>query len=169
MPVGTPVWCSSGPTTATTRTSTSKLLNRIITDFGDVPVVLVTVSEYREQVREVNEVLEALLDVYDNLSIVDWHTITDASPELLNEDGIHPTTRGREVLAEAVADHLGPAPATPGKCLDSVFTDDSAGTIDGRPKGSGQLVRKRVGDDDDGEAGHQHHDHGEAGVDDDHA
>jgi hypothetical protein len=115
-----------------------KFLNRIVTDFGDVPVVLVTVSEFRSEMREVNRVIEDLTEVYDNLSIVDWHAITEATPSLLNEDGIHPTTKGREVLAAAVADHLGPAPATPGNCLDSRFTDDSAGTIDGRPRsGSG--------------------------------
>ncbi len=114
-----------------------KWLNRIVNDFGDVPVVLVTVSEYRDGMREVNDVIVAMLDVYDNLSVVDWNALTEERPELLNEDGIHPATKGRVVLAEAVADHLGQAPTTPGKCLDSVFTDDSDGTIDGRPKGSG--------------------------------
>lgn len=114
-----------------------KLLNRIVTDFGDVPVVLVTVSEYRAEMRDVNRVIEDLTEVYDNLSIVDWRTITEERPSLLNDDGIHPTTRGREVLAEAVAFHLGTAPASPGKCLESVFTDDSEGTIDGRPSSSG--------------------------------
>ena len=113
-----------------------KLLNRIIDEFGDVPVVLVTVSEYRAEMRDVNRVIEDLTDVYDNLSIVDWRTITDERPSLLNDDGIHPTTTGREVLADAVAFHLGTAPTGPGKCLESVFTDDSEGTIDGRPSGS---------------------------------
>ncbi|MCX6519131.1 MAG: hypothetical protein NTZ21_00545 [Actinobacteria bacterium] len=114
-----------------------KLLNRIINEFGDVPVVLVTVSEYRAEIRDVNRVIEDLTEVYDNLSIVDWHAITDERPSLLNEDGIHPTTTGREVLADAVAFHLGTAPTGPGKCLESVFTDDSKGTIDGRPSSSG--------------------------------
>ena len=114
-----------------------KLLNRIINDFGDVPVVLVTVSEYRAEMRDVNRVIEDLTEVYDNLSIVDWRSITDERPSLLNDDGIHPTTTGREVLADAVAFHLGTAPAGPGKCLESMFTDDSEGTIDGRPSGSG--------------------------------
>ncbi len=114
-----------------------KWLNRIVNEFDGVPVVLVTVSEHRDQMREVNDVIEAMLDVYDNLSIVDWHAITEAMPSLLNEDGIHPTPKGREVLAAAVADHLGQAPTTPGRCLDSVFSDDSAGTIDGRPSGGG--------------------------------
>jgi hypothetical protein len=106
-----------------------KLLNRIINDFGDVPVVLVTVGEHRAGMSDVNRVIEDLTEVYDNLSIVDWRAITEETPSLLNVDGIHPTTKGREVLADAVAFHLGTAPTGPGKCLDSVFTDDSAGTI----------------------------------------
>lgn len=111
-----------------------KFLNRIVTAFGDVPVVLVTVGEHRAEMRDVNRVIEDLTDVYDNLSIVDWRTITAETPSLLNVDGIHPTTKGREVLAGAVAFHLGTAPTGPGKCLDSVFADDSAGTIDGKPR-----------------------------------
>ena len=80
--------------------------------------------------------IEAITEVYPNLSVLDWRDITAEHPELLMEDGIHPTTDGREVLAAEVAAHLGEAPASPGKCLDSVFRDDSAGTIDGRPAGS---------------------------------
>ena len=121
-----------------------KFLNRIVNDFDGSPVVLVTVSEHRDQMREVNDVIEAMLDVYDNLSIVDWHAITAAMPSLLKEDGIHPTTKGREAFAVAVADHLGQAPNTPGRCLDSVFTDDSAGTIDGRPSGGGATTTTTV-------------------------
>ena len=113
-----------------------KQLNRIVNDFGEVPIVLVTVSEFRDEMREVNQVIEAITEVYPNLSVLDWRDITAERPELLMEDGIHPTTEGREVLAATVAEHLGAAPATPGKCLDSVFRDDSAGTIDGRPAGS---------------------------------
>ena len=112
-------------------------LNRIVTELGDIPIVLVTVSEYRDEVREVNQVVTTMPEVYDNISIVDWRAITAAYPDVLNEDGIHPTPAGREVLAEAVAAHLGTAPASPGSCLDSQFTDDSAGTIDGRPVDDG--------------------------------
>lgn len=110
-----------------------RTLNRIVTELGDIPIVLVTVSEYRDEVREVNQVVTTMPEVYDNISVVDWRAITAAYPDVLNEDGIHPTPAGREVLAEAVATHLGAAPTSPGSCLDSQFTDDSSGTIDGRP------------------------------------
>jgi hypothetical protein len=108
-----------------------KQLNKIILAFGDVPIVLVTVTEFRDEMREVNRVIEAIGDVYDNVSILDWRSVTADQPELLNEDGIHPTPDGRDVLAGVVAMHLGQAPTSPGKCLDSVFTDDSEGSIDG--------------------------------------
>lgn len=114
-----------------------KQLNRIILDFGDVPVALVTISEYRDTVRPINDVIEAMPDVYDNVSVIDWNALTDGRADLLWEDGIHPTTEGRELLAAAVAERVGAAPeGSEGRCLDSSFTDDSAGTIDGRPRGS---------------------------------
>ncbi|MFN8020540.1 MAG: hypothetical protein U0Q03_03330 [Acidimicrobiales bacterium] len=109
-----------------------KQLNKIILAFGDVPIVLVTVTEFRDEMREVNHVIDAISEVYPNISIVDWRQVTADRPDLLNVDGIHPTPEGREVLAGVVAMHLGEAPTTPGKCLDSVFTDDSAGSIDGK-------------------------------------
>lgn len=114
-----------------------KQINRIIVAFGDVPVVLVTISEYRAEIRDVNATIEALTEVYDNVSVLDWRAITAERPEILWEDRIHPTTEGREILAAAVAEHLGAAPAgSEGDCLDQTYTDDSEGTIDGRPSGS---------------------------------
>ncbi|MFM2073529.1 MAG: hypothetical protein RLZZ623_3793 [Actinomycetota bacterium] len=105
-------------------------LNTMIKDAGDAKVVLVTVSEYRPEQADVNRTLRSIADVYDNVSVLDWSTFTAQKPELLNEDHIHPTPAGRKVLAGAIAFHLGQAPASPGKCLDSYFTDDTAGSLD---------------------------------------
>lgn len=110
-------------------------LNDAITRLGDIPIVLVTVTEHDTEVHEVNDTIRAIVDVYPNLSIVDWQQITTAYPTLLNEDGIHPTQDGRKVLAEAIANRLGPAPAQPGDCLKSYFTDDSAGSVEGTKTG----------------------------------
>ena len=110
-------------------------LNDIVTDFGEVPVVLVTVAARRDS-DQVNATIRAMTDVYPNVSVVDWEQMATADPNLLLDDGIHPTTAGREVLATAMADRLGTASVVigePGTCLSSVFTDDSAGTVDGRP------------------------------------
>lgn len=108
-------------------------LNTMITDAGDAEVVLVTVSEYEPEQHEVNTTIRAIADVYDNVSVLEWSELTADEPTLLDEDGIHPTTEGRKVLAGAVAFHLGQAPASPGRCLDSVFHDDSAGAPGGKP------------------------------------
>lgn len=108
-------------------------LNTLINDVGASQIVLVTVSEYEPDQSEVNRTLRAMTDVYANVSVLDWANITAADPSLLNEDGIHPTEPGRTALARAVAFHVGDAPTEPGSCLKSVFTDDSAGSVDGRP------------------------------------
>ncbi|MBI5089562.1 MAG: hypothetical protein HZB15_12085, partial [Actinobacteria bacterium] len=107
-------------------------LNKMITTLAPSPVVLITVSEYRPEMQAVNSTIEAIADVYpDRVSIIDWREMTKDRPGLLNVDHIHPTPEGRQVLAEAIAEHVGQAPGDePGTCLDSVFTDDSAGSID---------------------------------------
>lgn len=121
-----------------------KALNRIITTFAPRPVVLVTVSEFKDGMRSINDTIRAIAEVYpDQVSVLDWAAITKAQPELLNEDGIHPTEEGREALAAAIAQHVGIAPSSPGECLPSVFTDDSAGSIDGSG-GTGTTVKPRT-------------------------
>ena len=112
-------------------------LNDAITRIGDLPIVLVTVTEHDAEVHEVNDTIRAILDVYPNLSMVDWQQISTDHPEYLREDGIHLTDEGRAALAAAMAEHLGTAPAQPGECLKSVFTDDSAGSVEGTTSGSG--------------------------------
>ncbi|MGD9998426.1 MAG: hypothetical protein AB7U39_16025, partial [Ilumatobacteraceae bacterium] len=107
-------------------------LNKIVTTLEPRPVVLITVTEYRPEMRSVNDTIRAMVDVYpDRVSIIPWDEITHDRPELLNTDGIHLSEQGRVALAEAIADHLGQAPTDEaGACLDSVFTDDSAGSVE---------------------------------------
>jgi lysophospholipase L1-like esterase len=110
-------------------------LNKIITSFAPSRVVLVTVSEFRPEMKGINDTIRSIAQVYpEQVSVIDWNQITQASPGILHEDGIHPTVEGRQVLANAIATHLGaaPVPATEGKCLDSLFHDDSAGSVDGK-------------------------------------
>ncbi len=106
-------------------------LNDAIVQVGELPIVLITVTEHDTEVHEVNDTIRAIVDVYPNLSIVDWQQISSAAPELLREDGYHLTDEGRVRLAAAVAEHLGQAPEQPGECLQSSFTDDSAGSVNG--------------------------------------
>ncbi len=116
-------------------------LNKLINDVGDGQVVLITVTEFEPEVLEVNVTLRALVDVYDNVSVLEWSEISADSPEVLNVDGIHLSPAGRAVLAAAVALHVGRAPGPEtegvGECLQSRFTDDSAGSVNGgRPSTS---------------------------------
>jgi hypothetical protein len=100
------------------------------------PVVLFTVTEYRSNYVEVNEVVDRLGAVRDNVNVLDWKTISEA-PGILSNDRLHPTDTGRRVLAESVAAALGPV-AGDGECVRSTFRDDSAirgdrSTVLGRP------------------------------------
>jgi hypothetical protein len=100
------------------------------------PVVLFTVTEYRSDYVEVNGVVNRLGAERDNVTVLDWKTISEA-PGILSNDRLHPTDTGRRVLAESVAAALGPV-AGDGECVRSTFRDDSAirgdsGTVLGRP------------------------------------
>ncbi len=87
------------------------------------PVVLFTVTEYRPNYVEVNEVVTRLGSERDNVTVLDWAAIS-ASPGVLSGDGLHPTDTGRRVIAESVAAALGPVEGI-GDCLRSSFRDDS--------------------------------------------
>lgn len=106
-----------------------KQMNRLITKFGDRPVVLVTVGERDADMVDVNRILRALDEAYANVTIVDWAGATSADPDLLVDDLIHPSARGRLVLAGLLAQRFGTAPpeAGKGRCLDQVFVDDTGG------------------------------------------
>ncbi|HUS43297.1 MAG TPA: hypothetical protein VMY16_11580 [Ilumatobacteraceae bacterium] len=100
------------------------------------PVVLLTVTEYRPNYVEVNEVVNRLGAEHENITVLDWRSISD-TPGVLSSDGLHPTDTGRRVLAESVAAALGPAVGE-GDCLRSTFRDDSrvggdSATVLGRP------------------------------------
>lgn len=106
------------------------------------PTLLLTVSEFRRDWVEVNEVVAELGTEYDNVTIIDWEEIAQA-PGVLSGDGQHLTNAGRQVLAEVIAVALGPGDLGEGVCLRSEFTDDSAvngglgGSRGGSSSGSG--------------------------------
>ena len=100
-------------------------------------MLLLTVTEYRPNYVEVNEVVNRLGAERDNVTVLDWSAISE-TPGILSGDRLHPTDTGRRVLAESVAAALGPFPGGEGECLRSSFRDDSAvggdtGTVLGRP------------------------------------
>jgi hypothetical protein len=106
-------------------------LERMVQRLAPRPVVLLTVTEFEPSRLEVNEVIFELAGIYDNVLIVDWAATTAADPSLTGGDGLHLTDAGRAALAEQVALALGQSPEPDGRCLDSTFTDDSGGSVDG--------------------------------------
>ena len=106
-----------------------RLMNRLINEFGDRPVAIVTVGERDDDMVAVNSILRALDTTYENVSIIDWAAATAADPGLLVDDQIHPSNDGRLALAMLIGQRFGSAPAGSGRarCLDQVFTDDTGG------------------------------------------
>lgn len=103
-----------------------RYLENLIKRLAPRPVLLLTVSEWRRAQREVNEVILDMPNLYENVYILDWASITAEHPEYLNpDDRVHPTDEGQLVLAASIAAVLGPAPTTPGACYGTNFFDDS--------------------------------------------
>jgi hypothetical protein len=107
-------------------------LNDMVTKLGDIPIVVLTVTEFRPKQEQVNEAIQTVADLHANVRVLDWRAIADAdASRILGSDGLHLTEHGRQALADAVGLTLGAAPAQPGKCLASNFVDDSEGSVTG--------------------------------------
>lgn len=107
-----------------------KRYTALLDAFEGKPVVVVSVTEFEAQQTEVNDIIEALAETFDNVTLIDWKTISTYEG-VRGDDGLHLTDLGRQVLADAVAPVFGVAPAQPGDCLDTKYHDDSAGSVDG--------------------------------------
>ncbi len=99
-------------------------LTEILDRVAPRPTLLYTVTEYRPAWAEVNEVVRAAGERYDNVTVLDWEEIA-RTPGVLSGDGLHPTDAGEQVLVDLTASALGPAFGTEGECLPTSFTDDS--------------------------------------------
>lgn len=108
-------------------------LTKLVDALAGREVVLVTVTEFTPNRRDVNQVIGDVAGERPWVTVVDWAATTAAAPELLGPDGIHLTPEGRWALAEHVALALGAAPDGPLRpgCAESRFTDDSRGSVDG--------------------------------------
>jgi lysophospholipase L1-like esterase len=93
-------------------------LNRLIEDLAPRPVVLVNVTEFKQDRAEVNYLINLAADAHDNVRVVDWASRTRDSDEFVGDDGLHLSELGREELARMIATALGRAPAgSDGACL----------------------------------------------------
>jgi hypothetical protein len=102
------------------RTAMEKAIARV----SPLPILLVNTTEFRSKQAEVNAIIEELVDANENITLLDWRTIS-ATRSLRSNDGIHPSPDGRVVLATAIARAVGIAPSAPGDCMKVNFQDDS--------------------------------------------
>ncbi len=105
--------------------SYGKQMRKIVENLTPRPILLVNTSLFRNAQREVNQVIDDLAAEFENVSILDWATISK-SGGVLAPDGVHLSKNGRSIFSVAVARALDIAPFREGECLDSKFRDDSA-------------------------------------------
>lgn len=102
-----------------------EMLREILDTLAPRPVIILTATEYKPYIAEVNEVILEEAAARDNLWLLDWRTIS-RSPGLLWKDGVHPVADGNEEMMKRIIEMLGAAPApADGKCLPSEFADDT--------------------------------------------
>jgi hypothetical protein len=127
-----------------------KQLEKIIKRLSPRPVVLLTVTEFAESRRQVNDAITLVSSQYANVHVLDWGAIAAAdAATVLRGDGHHLTASGRATLASVVAGYMGQAPAETGRCLKTSFTDDAGLSVDGsdvppeQPVGATQTTVKQ--------------------------
>jgi hypothetical protein len=101
------------------------MLREILDTLAPRPVIILTATEFKPYIAEVNQVILDEVASRDNLWLLDWRSISK-QPGLLWKDGIHPVAAGNEVMMARIIELLGSAPApAAGKCLPSEFTNDA--------------------------------------------
>jgi hypothetical protein len=100
-------------------------LDKILDELAPRPVIILTATEYKPFIQEVNTVIEEEVKTRDNLWLVDWREISK-TPGMLWKDGIHPVDAGNVLLMDSIIKVLGNAPGgAPGECLKVEFKDDA--------------------------------------------
>jgi hypothetical protein len=100
-------------------------LDKILDELAPRPVIILTATEYKPFMQEVNAVIEEEVRTRDNVWLVDWREISKA-PGVLWKDGIHPVDAGNVVLMDSIIEVLGNAPGNDlGECLNVEFKDDA--------------------------------------------
>jgi peptidoglycan/LPS O-acetylase OafA/YrhL len=80
------------------------MLDQMISELKDYNIVLVTAHGDREWINSNNDSAHAAAARYKNVSVAEWDQAISPHPELLAEDGIHPTTaEGDKIYADCIA------------------------------------------------------------------
>jgi hypothetical protein len=109
------------------------------------PVVLLTLTERRQDQVRLNEMIRSLPATRPEVVVVDWAAISASEPSMLQADRLHLSEAGRDRLAYEIAAVLGSPPVTTEpECLSTEFDDDSASRGDGvvTPPGSGTTTTR---------------------------
>lgn len=104
-------------------------LGRIVDSLAPRPTLLLTATVYKPTISEVNRVIRRVAARSPHVSVLDWGSASTQNG-VLNRDKVHPTDAGRKLLVASVAAAVGNAPSGAGKCLPSLYTDDSLVTQD---------------------------------------
>ena len=100
-------------------------LDKILDELAPRPVIILTATEYKPFIQEVNTVIEEEVRTRDNVWLVDWREISK-TPGVLWKDGIHPVDAGNVLLMNSIIEVLGNAPGSdPGECLKVEFKEDA--------------------------------------------
>ncbi len=107
-------------------------LEKIVQRLAPSPVVLLTVTEFADSRREVNDAITLVGAQFSNVHVLDWGSIaaSDAAT-ILRGDGHHLTNDGRKVLSSTVAGVMGQAPVPEGECLGTSFSNDAGASVNG--------------------------------------
>ncbi len=108
----------------------SDQLRMLLTRLAPRPTVLLNTTMFRPTQANVNKAIVAEASAFDNVTVVDWASITKDS-RLTGADGLHLTEAGRSKLAKTIAMVLGPVSSAGAHCLKTDFTDDSMGSPTG--------------------------------------
>lgn len=102
-------------------------IGQILDALAPRPVLLVTVSEFEDDLAEVNYVLRESAGRYGNVRVLEWSERTRDDESLTADDGLHLSDRGIAVFVSMVAIAIGDAPGDePGECLDLPTVEDEA-------------------------------------------
>lgn len=103
-------------------------LESLLDQLSPRPVLLLTVTEFRQSRKEVNEIIRNVGAWNINVQILDWARITATEPDLLNADGLHLSIAGKNRITTEIALALGTAPTLvtngEGECLPTLFIED---------------------------------------------
>ena len=103
-------------------------LEKILDRLAPRPTILFSVTEWRPEQREVNEVIADQVLERDNVWFVYWRAVSE-TPGVLSSDDVHPSDEGNDLMVSLLAEVLGDAPGGgTGRCLESEFVDDDLPT-----------------------------------------